>query len=222
LPGGNFDADSAASYPALLDFLKEQEFADKLAKVAFAGRARTAGSKTFRSRSSADKLLAGTCMTAAALADRASATRAGSRTSIFPIAEATKKRGFATVTVSIRPCEIHKASRLHVGPNGPLTRVRFTGEPTLDWAYRRCGRLVMSAAERLEPGGAGGDCAFIPVCAGGQFGSPHTELGDMNMPTCRRVRIGTIRWRMRRQRVLGDNHHGKIKSSSPARRARSP
>ena len=33
--GGNFDADSVESYPALLDFLKEQDFADKLAKVAF-------------------------------------------------------------------------------------------------------------------------------------------------------------------------------------------
>jgi uncharacterized protein len=33
--GGNFDVESAASYPALLDFLKEQEFADKLSKVAF-------------------------------------------------------------------------------------------------------------------------------------------------------------------------------------------
>jgi uncharacterized protein len=33
--GGNFDADSVDSYPALLDFLREQEFADKLAKVNF-------------------------------------------------------------------------------------------------------------------------------------------------------------------------------------------
>ena len=33
--GGNFDADSVESYPALLDFLKEQDFADKLVKVAF-------------------------------------------------------------------------------------------------------------------------------------------------------------------------------------------
>ena len=33
--GGNFDESTADSYPALLDFLREQEFADKLAKVAF-------------------------------------------------------------------------------------------------------------------------------------------------------------------------------------------
>ena len=33
--GGNFDESSVDSYPALLDFLREQEFADKLVKVAF-------------------------------------------------------------------------------------------------------------------------------------------------------------------------------------------
>jgi uncharacterized protein len=33
--GGNFDADTVDSYPALLDFLSEQEFADKLSKVTF-------------------------------------------------------------------------------------------------------------------------------------------------------------------------------------------
>ena len=33
--GGNFDASSADSYPALLDFLKAQEFAGSLKKVAF-------------------------------------------------------------------------------------------------------------------------------------------------------------------------------------------
>ena len=39
--GGNFDADSVESYPALLDFLKEQDFADKLVEGGLqAGRAR--------------------------------------------------------------------------------------------------------------------------------------------------------------------------------------
>ena len=33
--GGNFDASSADSYPALLDFLNEQDFAGLLRKVAF-------------------------------------------------------------------------------------------------------------------------------------------------------------------------------------------
>jgi len=29
-----------------------------------------------------------------------------------------------------------------------------------------------------------GDCAFIPVCAGGCSTASHIELGDMNTPTC--------------------------------------
>jgi sulfatase maturation enzyme AslB (radical SAM superfamily) len=33
--GGNFDETSVDSYPALLDFLRQQEFSDKLARVAF-------------------------------------------------------------------------------------------------------------------------------------------------------------------------------------------
>jgi uncharacterized protein len=33
--GGNFDEESVESYPALLDFLREQEFADQLTRVAF-------------------------------------------------------------------------------------------------------------------------------------------------------------------------------------------
>ncbi len=75
--GGNFDVDTADSYPALLDFLKEQEFADQLSKVAFkpvireraqeAGPApATRGSKFIPLTSVSDaKPLNGACMTSA-------------------------------------------------------------------------------------------------------------------------------------------------------------
>ena len=45
--GGNFDESSADSYPALLEFLREQEFADKLVKVNFKPviRTRAAGGR---------------------------------------------------------------------------------------------------------------------------------------------------------------------------------
>ena len=33
--GGNFDESSVDSYPALLDFLREQEFADTIVKINF-------------------------------------------------------------------------------------------------------------------------------------------------------------------------------------------
>ena len=38
--------------------------------------------------------------------------------------------------------------------------------------------------ERLHPWTEYGDCAYIPVCAGGCLVASHTELGDMNLPTC--------------------------------------
>ena len=38
--------------------------------------------------------------------------------------------------------------------------------------------------DRLAAWNDCGDCAFIPVCAGGCSVASHTELGDMNMPTC--------------------------------------
>ena len=38
--------------------------------------------------------------------------------------------------------------------------------------------------DRLDPWKECGDCAFIPVCAGGCLMASHTELGDMNKPTC--------------------------------------
>ena len=65
--GGNFDADSVASYPALLDFLKEQDFGDKLAKVAFKPvvRARQTPKNIIPLTAVTDKPLNGTCMTAA-------------------------------------------------------------------------------------------------------------------------------------------------------------
>ena len=38
--------------------------------------------------------------------------------------------------------------------------------------------------DRLDPWKDCGDCAFIPVCAGGCLVASHTQLGDMNVPTC--------------------------------------
>ena len=37
---------------------------------------------------------------------------------------------------------------------------------------------------RLDPWKDCGDCAFIPVCAGGCVAASHSQLGDMNAPTC--------------------------------------
>src|SRR5205085_1434191 len=75
--GGNFDESSVDSYPALLDFLKEQEFADKLVKVNFKPIVRNAQPESNGATPSIkgvlplipvgvdNKPLGGTCMTSA-------------------------------------------------------------------------------------------------------------------------------------------------------------
>ena len=69
--GGNFDEQSVDSYPALLDFLKEQDFADSLVKVAFKPiistepKLSTDGLIPLTAVDSSGKALGGGCMTAA-------------------------------------------------------------------------------------------------------------------------------------------------------------
>ena len=75
--GGNFDESSVDSYPALLDFLAEQEFADQLAKVAFKPIIRepqppkAKGFISLTAVSNSGKPLNGTCMTSAGTATNA-------------------------------------------------------------------------------------------------------------------------------------------------------
>src|SRR4029079_7124587 len=69
--GGNFDETSVESYPALLDFLREQEFADKLPRVALRPVMRKPkpeqpkGMIPLTAVSASGKPLNGTCMTSA-------------------------------------------------------------------------------------------------------------------------------------------------------------
>src|SRR5207237_3480324 len=100
---GNLDETSVDSYRALLDFLREQDFADKLARVAFKPVIREPrpdqpkGIIPLTAVSPSGKPLNGTCMTSA-----------GGGTSICDqcnfldekmsfLREETKKRGFSTV-----------------------------------------------------------------------------------------------------------------------------
>ena len=193
--GGNFDAGSVESFPALLDFLKEQDFADKIVKVAF--------KPVIRERSVAlkgiipltvvtDKPLAGTCMTAAGAGGSSICdTCSFVDEQMSHLREETKKAGFATVDgVHMGPCEIHKKHAYTVGPTGSLYACPgFTGDKGLSTGHidERKDSWLMSTAERFEHLAAWhncGDCAFIPVCAGGCSVASHTELGDMNTPTC--------------------------------------
>jgi uncharacterized protein len=195
--GGNFDESSVDSYPALLDFLREQEFADKLARVSFKPVIREPrpqqpkGLIPLTVVGAEGKPLNGTCMTSA-----------GGGTSICDscnflddkmsfLREETKKRGFSTVDgVHMGPCEIHRQHAHTIGPDGGVYACPgFTGDPKLSTGHidgRQDARQA-AAATRFETLAAWkecNDCAFIPLCAGGCSTAAHMELGDMNRPNC--------------------------------------
>ena len=194
--GGNFDAESVESFPALLDFLKAQDFADKLVKVAFKPiireKAPPKGLIPLTAVNASGKPLAGTCMTAAGAGGSSVCdTCSFVDEQMTTLREDTKAHGFPTIDgVHMGPCEIHKKHAYTIGPNGSLYACPgFTGEATLSTGHidDRKDSWRMSAAERFEHLAAWhkcGDCAFIPVCAGGCSVASHTELGDMNTPTC--------------------------------------
>jgi uncharacterized protein len=77
-----------------------------------------------------------------------------------------------------------------IGPDGSLYACPgFTGELGLSTGHidDREDPLRLESRrrfDRLDPWKECGDCAFIPVCAGGCLMASHTELGDMNKPTC--------------------------------------
>jgi len=199
--GGNFDAETADSYPALLDYLRAQDFADKLTKVNFKPIVRTdpappKGVLPLIPVGANGKPLNGTCMTAAgagkhAIGGTACDTCHFAEDKMSFLREETKQRGFATSDgVHMGPCQIHREHSHTIGPDGSLYACPgFTGERSMSTGHidGRADRLRELARLRFEGIGAWkacGDCAFIPVCAGGCSVASHTELGDMNTPTC--------------------------------------
>jgi len=199
--GGNFDESSVDSYPALLDFLREQEYADKLAKVAFKPIIREqkpAPPKGFiplTPVASGGKPLNGTCMTSAGAG--VTTTSGVCDTCHFLdektafLREETMKRGFKTVDgVHMGPCEIHKTHSHTIGPDGSLYACPgFAGNLPESTGHidGRHDDLRSAAARRFEKilgWHECDDCAFIPVCAGGCAAASHIELGDMNKPNC--------------------------------------
>jgi uncharacterized protein len=195
--GGNFDESSVDSYPALLDFLREQDFADKLARVSFKPVIREPRPQTPKGMipltvvGGEGKPLNGTCMTSA-----------GGGTSICDncnflddkmsfLREETKKRGFNTVDgVHMGPCEIHRQHAHTIGPDGALYACPgFTGEAKFSTGHIEGHQDARQAAaatrfETLAAWKECNDCAFIPLCAGGCSTAAHLELGDMNRPNC--------------------------------------
>ena len=198
--GGNFDASSAASYPALLQFLSEQEFADKLVKVNFKPVIRTdvtrpaKGVLPLTPVDAGGKPLGGTCMTgvgSGTIGGTACDSCGFAEEQMTVLHEETRRHGFPTPDgVHNGPCHVHMTHAHTIGPDGSLYACPgFTGDLGLSTGHiddrqdpfreRMRGKF-----DHLDPWKDCGDCAFIPVCAGGCLVASHTQLGDMNLPTC--------------------------------------
>jgi uncharacterized protein len=205
--GGNFDESSIDSYPALLDFLREQEFSDRLAKVNFKPVIRgtqtpapppAPGSKSkfipLTPVSQAAKPLNGTCMTMAGGGTSVCDTCHFVDEKMAFLREETMKRGFPTIDgVHMGPCEIHRKHAHTIAPDGSLYACPgFASDaPTsighIDAAPDAAKPAVARRFEQLAAWKACNDCAFIPVCAGGCTVAAHAELGDIDAPNCHKT-----------------------------------
>jgi uncharacterized protein len=199
--GGNFDAASVDSYPALLDFLAAQEFAPRLSRVAFKPVIKPSAPARniipLTAVGDGGKPLAGACMTAAG-SGIGSGTAASACDNchfvdeqMMHLIEETEKRGFKTLDgVHMGPCEIHKKHAHTIGPEGTLYACPgFSGEKQQSVGNLQgradIGQSATAAKyEALAAWKACGDCAFIPVCAGGCTTAAHAEFGDIQKPNC--------------------------------------
>ena len=203
--GGNFDMDTADRYPALLDFLKDQDFAGRITKVAFkpiirpANGGRPGGPIPVHPGEQNGRLLNGSCMTAAGPSSGRAAMAAGSLCDscnlvddkMTYLREETQRRGFPTADgMNMGPCEVYRRHSHTIGPDGSLYACPgFTGEFALAVGHISGSREPAHAAaeqrfEHLAPWRHCGDCPFIPVCGGGCAVAAYVELGDMDAPSC--------------------------------------
>jgi uncharacterized protein len=198
--GGNFDESSVDSYPALLDFLREQEFADQIARVNFKPIIRPLqpeqpkGLIPLTVVGDGGKPLNGTCMTTAGGGSSACDGCNLLSGRMADLREETKARGFATSDgVHMGPCEIHAKHSYTMSPDGSLFACPgFTSDPAQSTGHidgRQDARRAQAASryEQITAWHECDGCAFIPVCAGGCSVASHTELGSIDRPSCHKV-----------------------------------
>jgi uncharacterized protein len=195
--GGNFDESSVDSYPALLEFLRAQDFADQLVKVNFkpivrSGAPAPKGILPLIPIDAAGKPLGGTCMTSTGAGNGSACDSCNfAEEKMSFLREETKRAGFPTPDgVHGGPCHVHMTHAHTIGPDGSLYACPgFTGEKGqstghIDDRHDPRRQRAREKFDRLSPWSDCGDCAFIPVCAGGCLVASHAELGDMTRPTC--------------------------------------
>ena len=198
--GGNFDATTADRYPALLDFLKDQDFAGRISKIAFkpviqpkSGQA-PAGLIPLTAVGPDRQPLGASCMSVAGSGSAGASTCDSCHFAdeqMATLREETKRRGFSTPDgLHMGPCELYRRHSHTIGPDGSLYACPgFTGDNALAVGHIVAGQDgslpgVASRFERLAPWRQCGDCSFIPVCGGGCAVASHAELGDMEAPSC--------------------------------------
>jgi uncharacterized protein len=201
--GGNFDESSVDSYGALLEFLRKQDFADKIYNVAFKPIVRydTPAPKGIfplipvGANGKPVKPLGGTCMSNVGEGGGQATSACGSCNFLDDkmefLRQETKRHGFSTPDgVHNGPCHIHRKNAQTIGPDGSLYACPgFTGEQALsighiDGRHDAARESAFEKFERLHPWDECKDCAFIPTCAGGCLTASHAQLGDVNLPTC--------------------------------------
>ena len=198
--GGNFDESSVDSYPALLDFLGEQSFAEHIGKINFkpiirVASAPSSGMIPLTVVDSAGKPLGGACMTGAGAGSAKASSVCDSCHFVDEkmefLREETRKRGFATTDgIHMGPCEIHRDHAYTVGIDGGLYACPgFGSEPTEAIGH------IATPAQSIAPGlerfrklspykEECGDCSFIPVCGGGCSVAAFNEEHDLHAPSC--------------------------------------
>ncbi|NOT43527.1 MAG: radical SAM protein [Acidobacteria bacterium] len=199
--GGNFDESSVDSYPAFLDYLREQDFADKIVKINFKPIINTKpaapkGLIPLTAVSATGQTLGGTCMSGAG----AGSNSAGSACDnchfvdekMAYLRDETRRRGFPTIDgVHMGPCEIHRQHAHTIGPKGDLyicpgftaTTDESTGH--INGLSNGTRRAALERFQALTPRKSEcGDCAFMPVCGGGCSVAAHSELGDRHAASC--------------------------------------
>jgi uncharacterized protein len=209
--GGNVDESTVDSYSGLLQFLREQDFADKLAEVNFKPVVRAeatpapkgilplipvgADNRPLKHPGAAaapGASLGGTCMSNVGKGGGSGCDSCDFLDDkIAVLREESRRLGFPTRDgVHAGPCHVHHAHAHTIGPDGSLYACPgFTGEKALstghiDGRKDAARESALERFERLHPWVECQDCAFIPVCAGGCVVASHTQLGDMNKPTC--------------------------------------
>jgi len=197
--GGNFDASNVDSYPALLAFLREQPFANAIARVNFKpiirqAAGRPSGRIPLTAVGADGRPPGGACMTVAGPGGSHCDTCQFVDERMASLREETRRHGFATADgVHMGPCELHRRHAYAVGPDGSLyacpgfagDKAHATGHVD-EQAELPARAPAASVFEAIAAWKQCGDCAFIPVCGGGCTVAAHHELGDMAAPSCHR------------------------------------